>query len=418
MSNKVNFEWKQGVDLVWFIQRLNNTRTQKSNKVSYQGADSSYVQSVLHSYIQPSKPVSNSLVAAWLSTALFAPTKNGRVTASGLLNEVNNAASSYHRQPRKSYFLVTSLSYQNEPPVAWTTADEARVYLKFRSSQFPRIDTELTTIYRRLEWLQLPKNFPRFPTVAVKTSARSEDEALSCAMDALDLIRGLMNLVINQRTQVRWSSGIIQPVNKLRLGPLHTLRNSKGRLATSKFSYELEFVQPSLLVNLRNYKDEIRHVLRVYRSNHQNPLVLHARKGLLRYVRALDRRDWGVSFLELWGALEFLTLTQRDPYDVTIRRAAALGGTPFTAHQVLNHLRDVRNGIIHKFDDRPDSEMLMYQLKNFVEWLLRFYIHNPFRLKSLGETCEFLDLPHDVKILRRRQRLLLTGLNYRIGKSP
>ena len=74
--------------------------------------------------------------------------------------------------------------------------------------------------------------------------------------------------------------------------------------------------------------------------------------------------------------------------------------------------------MIHKFVDRPDSEMLMYQLKNFVEWLLRFYIHNPFRFKSLGEACEFLDLPYDVKILRRRQRLLLAGLNYRIGNAP
>jgi hypothetical protein len=177
-------------------------------------------------------------------------------------------------------------------------------------------------------------------------------------------------------------------------------------------------VQSIRLVSLEKDAATVRRLLRLYRRSYRQPLVSHGPVGLLQYVRALDRRDWSISFLELWAALEFLPMTQKDPYSVTIRRAATVSGNPKIPRFVLSHLRDVRNGMVHSFQGRPDMEMLVYQTKNYVEWLLAFFLYNPFRLTSLDESRQFLDLPDEIGILKGRARPLRISTVYRTGKPP
>ena len=137
----------------------------------------------------------------------------------------------------------------------------------------------------------MPKYFPPFPVVSVKTSARSATDAHHRGLDALDETHGIINFVANRTVQVRVSSGPSQPVNQLRLGPLQTIHDQDGHIATPGFWYETDFVQPIRLVSLGKDAATVRQLLRLCRRNYGQPLVSHGRVGLLRYVRALDLRD-------------------------------------------------------------------------------------------------------------------------------
>ena len=133
-----------------------------------------------------------------------------------------------------------------------------------------------------------------------------------------------------------------------------------------------------------------------------------AREGLLRYTRALDNPDWDASFFHLWRALECVTFTSsyRSLYDDTIRRASFLFADRGLARQTLRHLRDRRNAYAHRAAEHDNPEILIMQLKKYVEVLLRWLIVNPHRFRSEQEFQEFLDSPDDLREIDRRIRVL------------
>ncbi len=72
-----------------------------------------------------------------------------------------------------------------------------------------------------------------YSPVRVSVRARSEHEAYEKATGALDLLRGIWNLRLN--SAARSSSGKRKPVNVLQLGPLHSLHEPNGELASYRF---------------------------------------------------------------------------------------------------------------------------------------------------------------------------------------
>ena len=250
--------------------------------------------------------------------------------------------------------------------------------------------------------------------VVARVDARSKDEAFDLAITAIDEVRGLMNFALNRRTGFRWSSGQRQPVNSLRLGPMHTLHDLTSALATEFFLYEPEFIEPTTLANLDKERDQLRVFLHDARKRSlSSGLYDSACEGIVRYTRALDRRDWRVSFQELWTTLEYLTVTMRASYDVTVRRAAAMYRDHDLMMEIVKHLRDVRNEIVHATAEQPGMESLMYQLKGIVEVLLGLYLSNSHNLRSRDEVAEFLDTPKDLPRLKRKRQIINAALAFR-----
>lgn len=246
----------------------------------------------------------------------------------------------------------------------------------------------------------VPKNYA---AVSVSVAARTAHEAAHKALDRLDFIRGVWNLWKNRRHIFRMSSGKQNPVNSILLGPIHTLHHGNGTLATESWWYEPQYQGPIKLYDEKakigsmcKYMANFRHSLR--KSNYEWDIV-HA---VLRYVRALDTRDWDDSFLRLWGVLEFLTSTLLDNYKVTIRRASYLYSDREYARQVLSHLRDYRKKFVHAGSESNDIESLMYQLKRYVEVLIEFHVGNRYRFSSIADAAEFMDLPNNKDSIDRK----------------
>lgn len=212
---------------------------------------------------------------------------------------------------------------------------------------------------------------------------------------------------MNQKHVLRISLGGRQPVNAVRLGPIHTIHQENGDLIPGLFWYEPDFVEPTQLPDLGKQRADLRQAMdHIQNSLAKSELADAAREGLRRYGTALDRPDWALSFRQLWMTLEFLTNTLKLSYNVTIKRIASMYKDYDLALEIADHLRDRRNKLVHIRQDDPQAETLMFQAKRFVETLLWLYIHDPFKLKSRDEVSHFLDLPKDLTELRRRRKLI------------
>ena len=211
-------------------------------------------------------------------------------------------------------------------------------------------------------------------------------------------LRGIWNLKLNSQTVARFSSGPPRPVNEILAGAIHTVHRPDGSLVDPQtYWYEPTVRRYLPAVDLTKKWDSItseervvRH--RIRRSNYGANLA----SALSRYARALDGSDYESSFLKLWGLLEFLTHTESARYEDTIKRCLFATRDRELERQVLEHLRDRRNHSVHAAPSRESfGDDLLYQLKGYVEWLLKFHLFSRPSFRSLADAAEFLSLPHD-----------------------
>jgi len=208
------------------------------------------------------------------------------------------------------------------------------------------------------------------------------------------------------------SSGVVYPVNKIVLGPLQTLFRADSTLVEDKWWHDRGYRGPQKVYDvtetwdaLRKYEAKARTKIRT--SRYKDLLV----NGLLRYVRALDGRDYESVFLKLWSLLEHLTLSVRA--EVTAKRAAFLWKDYEFHKEILQHLRDNRNSMVHLDQFGGRGEALVYQLKRYVEALLEFLIFSGSKFKSAEEIKHFLDLGTNRELLAERSRLIRAGIRFR-----
>jgi hypothetical protein len=226
----------------------------------------------------------------------------------------------------------------------------------------------------------LPKytNMMRHYTfVRVSVRAKSEIEAVESALNGLNLLRGIWNFYLNYPQARRISAGQRNPVNKIVLGPIHSLHKPNGKLAVDYNWYEPDYVGPLMSVRLDRYLDAMRTFERdVRRYLAKSRYRADLEDSIRRYERILDSRDWNNAFVQLWGLLEHLTDTTRTENRVTCKRAKFLYPKEERSlhKEVLDHLAHHRNRAVHAGYVSEDAETLLYQLKRYVERVLRFHL--------------------------------------------
>jgi hypothetical protein len=210
------------------------------------------------------------------------------------------------------------------------------------------------------------------------------------------------------------SSGKREPVNKLVLGPVHTLHETNGKRAGDVFWYEPNYVGPIRprtssieWQELRKFEKSVRRKLS--KSSYRERLEDFIRQ----YTRALDSRDWNGDFIRLWGLFEQLTSAERGVD--AIKRALFLYHSSDRTfnRQVLNHLRIYRNRTIHAGEQETEEiETLLYQLKGYVDELLLFHIRWAGEFSSFEKAIDFLNQSPDTTILQDRMNLLTKALQF------
>lgn len=333
------------------------------------------------------------------------------VTEKVLLRACSDLESLYLARPWKGYRVLTEIS------LGWTlSVPNARIgsiSLTFRPKQDRAysLRARLAHDSRILMDYALPSNYTR---VMAYVKARSPAEAAERGLDAIDLLRASWNLSLNRGSPWRKTlSGQVRPINGIVLSPFHTVHNEDGDLATENFWYEPNYLRP---VKVFNEKSHFSNCLKFSKNLRECLSVLPYREeiegALLRYVRALDSADMGDVFLRLWSLLEYLTASVKDPYTVTIRRAAFLFDDKEIASLVLSNLMNYRNRFVHAGSEGDDVESLVFQLKRYVDELFVFHLSGEFGFNSRGDAAKFMDLPQDIALLKQKKKQIQQAINF------
>jgi hypothetical protein len=344
---------------------------------------------LLHAALEFSPPLPEIVERRILEVSVTKVASNGVIDSKKLLTEINKLTRHYLDKKPEDYSLVTSIALDNQ--VKLPSLKVNGVMLQFKSSIPKTFAKGLEKFSKDTTFAKTPKDYKY---IFAKVSARSQQEAVEQAYYAINFVRGIWNLHFNLRTPKRHSYGLKQPVNKIRLGPVHTLHNYKGNIVENRFWYEKTYSATSPFekfaeefVDIQKFYKLIRAKLK--RSIYQQELE----NAIIRYVQALDETNFDNSFLKLWSILEHLTDTTEAPNETTARRTAFVFKENEYMSQILQVMKTHRNRMIHASVAPANTEPHVYILKNCVEELLHYHLNPPLRFESLKKAASFLDLP-------------------------
>ncbi len=341
-----------------------------------------------------------------VTRSIFRAAKKSLINKKSLISGISAIEKNYLESPKNLYRVITEISISQN--LDFPNFREGSSYITFCPSLNSNTRESRENLINNASkyFYELPSNYSQ---VSIAVNARSAVEAVKQGMDDLDYIRGLFNLAINSTTQtLRFTLGGRHPVNKVVLGPIHTIHTENGDAAIESWWYDPKYYGPIMLYSQSNKVEILLEYARVFRKNCKK-LEYHdfVKEALIRYTRALDSRDYSNAYLQLWGILEFLTDTVRGGMsEKTIDRAACFGNDRDYARQLLINLREHRNRSAHAGYESDSIEDLLFILKNIVESVIEFLVFSKFAFTSIKEFGQFLDLSSlDIQELSRQIKL-------------
>ncbi len=303
-------------------------------------------------------------------------------------NEIKKGEQKYLKKPKKPFILLTSISIKPNLKLSCVRFDKTTItFSKYQPTKY-----KTSFIEDRVPSLKvsIPQNYYK---VKVRVVSRCPSAATDSAFDALDLLRGLWNLFYNLRGWRRVSDGRPNAVNKIVLGPIHTLHEVSGKPATNIFWWEPSYVDNNLFAmdhnkysKMKVFEKDIRRIIK------KTKLSVFLNEAIRRYVRALDEPNMSSSFLKLWSVLEYLTVTsgKNFSHENTINRTAYIFVDYKYHRALLDSMRKIRNVLVHTGSDSKGMEGNVFQLKYYVEKLLWFSIGNIHKFKNENEFGTFI----------------------------
>jgi hypothetical protein len=411
-------EWSGNFNIGLLLKTINDHKKEDpiTGSVSFDLSDGMFNDAiaVLESSVKFDEAIPESMYRALTFHSIAAVVKSKVLTAKAFMDELSRREQAYKRTPSQRYVLTTSLSATNlSDSLSHTGISETRITFGERLPKLFRVEHERMRQNGRHVLFGDPPSYYTFARVSVW--AQSEIEAVESALDGLNLLRGIWNFYLNYGTPWRSSAGQRNPVNQIALGPIHSLHEPNGKLAVAYNWYEPDYVGPLKSVRLDRYLEGMRafegDVRRhLAKSRYRTDLE----ESIRRYGQILDSRDWNNAFVHLWGLLEHLTDTTRTENRVTCKRARFLySKAERDLHrEVLNHLAHHRNRVVHAGYVSEDAETLLYQLKRYVEGVLRFHLFAGVDFQNRKEAADFLNLPPDLDELHKRMRLTRQAMRF------
>lgn len=406
--------WVDGFDQRVLLSRfvhLANT----GGLVGFDGEAKNFV-TLLRSMVQFPEAVPWGVRYELLEEASRSAANAGATTPKELLAHIQAGFKAYAAMPRKKYVLFTSITIAPDNKLGST--DVNGVKLSFLAKMPKVVQMTRAALYsQHRSWLPLAEE-PRMLVIKAQVEARTPEEAATRSLDAIDVLRGIWNFFLTTAWR-HTIDGPRQPISKIFIGPIHTFHDPSGHAYAGQFWYETTFWRRAEITDMsRDHQVALDKGQQLRRRIRRHPYAADLEKALVRYARALDLEDHDLAIQKLWSLMEFLTDTGLASYDKTVRRVKFLYVDVAHQGQVLEHLRRYRNRSVHGGISTGDVEGEVYQLKRCVEHLIQFHIGNRFGFKTMEQSCNFLDLPHDDKLLRSRLKSVKDAIAFRgSGKS-
>ncbi|WP_145974293.1 HEPN domain-containing protein [Stenotrophomonas pictorum] len=326
------------------------------------------------------------------------------ITPASFIQAINNSLTTSLSKKSEKYVLVTSISTPS-----LTRTESIKVIsnkIRFHHSGLPKkfaSHKEILDKNKRIEnSIEEPSSYT---PISIEVLAKSEAEAANRGLYEIDLLRGLWCMFVNPYMQVSLFSSGRGPINSIRLGNCHTLHKKSGESASTMNWFEHNY-SPVRIFKPKpdsQYGRHTRIILnRLSRTKYKNPIC----DSIVSYARALDEPDPSSAFLRLWTSLESLVTPYQANYDLLVKRCSFL----FTDHeyqqQILEHLREFRNSVVHTSKEQIEARTNCFHLQTFFRSLVFFLINNGNYFRSLSEAHDYLDLPNDHGAIVSRIKLL------------
>ena len=421
---KISVTWKRGFDPDVVLKELDNVRMLDKEKVSFQGVVREYF-TVLSSMIQVDSDIPADAARGLVMKGFWAAARKRDWTKEYLLACVKKTVREYLKQEKKSHRLLATLNIKSNNNLPSYRINGC--YLRFSKGPPKKYRAARLRALREFS-SQHDKTKEEFSFYVVANAAdKSMNAAVEKMIIAIDLIRGIWNLRINNKMAISFGARKNPPINKITLGHLHTVHNEWGGENEERFyCYQQDYFMNHKIINFArefsslsepNLPDVLKFTKKVrglLKKHNYREDVEHA---IIRYVRALDTTDYNVAFINLWGILEFLThALPGDNHTKIVTRVSPYFRNSEYYKQVLEHLRLCRNDRVHSGITtatlEQNIEVSVYLLKDCVETLLWFHIRNQFKLKNLQEAAEFMDLSENEDVLKRQIELRESRIKY------
>lgn len=383
----------------------------ENGNVSFKGMLNQELQLVLESSISLNAKIPSSERPKIFSQAVMDAALQDPITEENLIQSITRRESNFLKRGYRDYVVLTSLSIG---PLCVDSLRRTidRCYFTFSRNIHQKFDTKTLSVAMKSRGHEItPRNF--LPA-RIRLRARSKNEAVQKALARLDRLRGIWNFCLNRKVGFRFQSHPT-PVNKILLGPTHTLHHLDGSAVfDDAYWFESDYLSDTKTFNKRaDFKVVLKQETELRSLINKSPYKSDIYSALVRYANALDGMNFDSNFIQLWSLLEFLTSTERQGYDQTIRRCKFLYHDYEFHGQILEHLRDQRNSFVHLAVGSDNAFQLLFQLKRYCETLLMFHIMYEPRFKKRSLACQFLDLPVDKKELLGKIRLYGLALKTR-----
>jgi hypothetical protein len=375
-------------------------------RVSFSGREYHDSFAALLSMIDLPQNLSHLDLDVILSDAVSKVASESTLTDEKVMDKINELASMLLRRREKEWKIVTSISISKKLPFKRLTIESARISL-FEGEYPAKYASRLDVIKE-----PLMSEHDNYSKVIISIKAKSARGAANKAFRVIDLARAIISLIVNP--EMEFFGNQLQPINKVRLGEVHTLHEKTGVEHEGEFWFEPNFVlaHTYIAVNHDTFKRNFRwYMNRLETCNYSRDLKC----ALLQYVRALDERDHNTAFISLWGALEQITTlpNERAKHESVVNRCAFIFKESEYHKQVLEHLREARNQSIHSGEQSDKAKTHCYQLQFYFRELIKFYLTGAAEFSDLSEAFQLLDLPPIASDLFKIQKSVNQALRFR-----
>ncbi len=401
--------WEDSRNPASFIKRMEATRSVKDDgQVQFSGMDIMTVPAKLENIVKLNSLVTQEDKHIIVWSAIRNAGKKGVLSSDSVIEEIGTLEKEYLSKREQKFVLVSTLSINPlKHKLPNLQIDRSRITFspKIAKRFIKHIMEDQNT-----QWLPCKNKIPNNYTWAMVTvSAKSIHHATQEALRALNLFRGELNYLINYGKRTFSFGCTPKPINKILYGPIHTLHKPDGGLVDEVYWQVEDCFE--LVKTYRNNTtgrfEKIMNSLSVFRKQLSKSKIKDIlENAILLYNAALDSYSFDTAFIKLWATLELLTGTGRDSYDITVNRTAFIFKNVEAIKVHLNILKDCRNNIVHKGYMEGQKDILLYDLKLYVEQLINFLLCNVQGLKNFGEIKQLLDSCSDKSGLVQSKKVL------------
>lgn len=397
----MSIKWKNSKKLKpeIILKKIDSLKTINNKKqMSFVGQEYFECMQILQNMISFPNKTNDIDIGNILSKAVNNVAKQHELSKENVLKEVNSIVRDNLATKEEKYHILTSLCIGKPYPQKIIKIEDSTIRLLDFSYPKKYIKSRIKIINENYEIQdETPINYSK---VIITVKAKSIKSALNKALRALDIQRSIWCFFGNVSMEFignEWS-----PINKIRLGKIHTIHKDNGQIATTdSFWYEPNFVKQNIFTpfNKKVFAHNTKWAIAAINKNLYGETIKDA---LLRFVRALDERDPNIALIKLWGAVESLVCPSNANYEFLTRRVSFLFADKEHHKQVLEYLRDIRNRNIHAGEEIEAAKSNCFKLQYYFYHLVLFHLRNTGQFLTLQEVNIFLDSSSNIKDLERK----------------